>query len=269
MGACGCPEQPPPGEDPARAQPPVEIYLAAEGGSLQQEIRPEQRQFLLQQTPRVCALFIAKVNAILTVQMVLISLVSLPFTFLMDRDTLSEQVWLYCAALLSMVVLVAATSLQLRGAVRAYPWNLGFLCALTVFMGIVTGFACAMYVLPAVAFAVAIVAAICGALASYAWFTGTDFMGFMPYVFAVSCGLTLLGVLLIFVDADIGQKLAGGATATAFCLYVVRNSQLMAGGQHGGHFTVGDYLFATICIYLDMMSPFQRMAKMVMGTRSL
>lgn len=228
----------------------------------------ERTRCLRGEPPRVCAVFISKVMCIVALQMVMTSVVSLPFMFLLDKETLWQQVWLHNAALFSLVMLVTTTAFILRGPVRRFPWNLSFFCALTVSMGIVTGFACALYRQPSMAIAVWSSASICSALASYAWFTGTDFMGVGPYVFTVSAGLSLLGVLLLAMGSDPFQKLVGTCVAMALCLYIVHDVQRIATGNHRSQFSVSDFIYAATCIYLDVTAPCAALVA-CLGTRTV
>merc|ERR1719326_1064404 len=95
-------------------------------------------------------------------------------------------------------------------------------------------------------------------LSAYAFTTKSDFTGAGPYLFAALMGISLFGlVLIIFPAGAMMHKIYAGLGALLFSFYIVYDTQLIVGGNHKKHqFSVDDYVFAALNLYLDIINLF-------------
>ena len=205
--------------------------------------------------------FVRKVYSILFFQLLLTSGIAAPFV-LMDQTTVSNfivsNMWLMWTSLaLSftfMIVFACFPSLM-----RKYPLNYVILLLFTATQGLFIGLVCSRYSVKSVLIAVATVTAVVLALSLFALQTKIDFTGWGPYLLAGSVVLIVFGFVLIFVKdgSGIAQKVYAGIGALLFSMYLVYDTQLIAGGSHRKHqFSVDDYAVAAICLYIDIIQLF-------------
>jgi len=142
--------------------------------------------------------------------------------------------------------------------------NYGFLGIITCCMGVMTGFAAAMYSKESVMSAVAATCLVFIALTAFACLTGSDFTGMGPYLYAaLSAMICFSFVMFIFswitgtpVSHDIRTVYALFGVVL-FSLYIVYDTQLIIGGEHKKYeYGVDDYVFAALSIYLDIINLF-------------
>merc|ERR1719221_1888116 len=153
---------------------------------------------------------------------------------------------------------------------RKFPTNYIFLFAFTCFEGVLVGFVSAMYTWQSVVLAAGITVAVFLALTAYAFMSKTDFTGFGPYLIGalfaliafgfMICILRMCGVnvnmLMIFYDL-IGVLI--------FVFYIIYDTQLII-GSNGGHqfeFSIDDYAFAALTLYLDIINLFLHILALV------
>lgn len=203
--------------------------------------------------------FVRKVYGILTAQLLLTVVIGLPFQFL-TVEIIESLMWMY---LLSMVLLVATMCSMCCCAenLKTYPTNYAFLLVLTVCMGVMVGFGGAMYSWQSVVLAAGITVGIFICMTMYAWNTTTDFTGYGPYlmgaVFALLvmglalCMLSLCGVFIQWV-----YMLYNLLAVLLFTFYIVFDTQIIIGGRHEVEFSIDDYCFAALTLYLDIINLF-------------
>ena len=141
---------------------------------------------------------------------------------------------------------------------RTVPYNYIFLVLVTVCEAVVVGFISAMYTAESVLLATVLTAGIFIGLTMYAMTTKSDFTGMGGYLMAALLGLILMSfVCLFFPYSSMGHKILAGIGAILFSFYIVYDTQLMVGGKHHKHqFSVDDYVFAALNIYLDIINLF-------------
>merc|ERR1712203_1013517 len=106
----------------------------------------------------------------------------------------------------------------------------------------------------------------------YAFTSKADFTGYGPMLFGALLSLIGWGLSLLMPGA-LGVPIAWGIMlydlvgVLVFVGYIVYDTQLILGGEHKAHqFTVDDYVFAALNIYLDLMRLFLHMLRL-MGKR--
>mmetsp|Transcript_44804 Transcript_44804/g.100620 ORF Transcript_44804/g.100620 Transcript_44804/m.100620 type:complete len:301 (+) Transcript_44804:76-978(+) len=202
--------------------------------------------------------FVRKVYSVLTVQTILSALIALPLVKFVDEAWLKEHIELYYMASIGSLTLFIASACCCQETLRNFPANYSFLLAFTVLTGICIGFVSVMHSLPCVAISAGSTAAIFLGLTAYASVTGTDFTGLGPYLFATFLGLMVVGLVLIFVDWGMGQRIYGGIGAVIFCFYIIYDTQRVMGGAHRQYqFSADDYVFAALNLYLDVLNLFR------------
>jgi len=204
---------------------------------------------------QVRADFVSKVYTVLSVQAFMATLISLPFEFLASHDWASNHLWFFYLSLVGILALVVTAALLYQPALRDLSVNLCFSAGLTLLTGIVVGFPAAAFGAPAAAIGEGTLAAIFGGLAVFACLTRADFMGTGPFLLAAFGGLSAIGILLIFVDAELSQKLLGGGCAILVSLYTVYNTQLILSGEHlRFDVTIEEHMFVAASTFPDIVT---------------
>ena len=77
-------------------------------------------------------------------------------------------------------------------------------------------------------------------------------------------GLMIFGIVVIFVPySKYMQMVYGGAGAILFSFYLVYDTQMMMGGSHKYSISPEEYVFAAIAIYLDILTLFLRILRIM------
>ncbi len=213
--------------------------------------------------------FIRKVYTILFIQLLLTSAIAAPFV-LLDQAKVSNFVasnmwlmWMSLALSISFMVIFAC----FPSLMRKYPLNYFILFLFTATQGLFVGLVCSRYTVQSVLLAVVTVTGITLALTLFAFQTKYDFTGFGPYLLVGSLVLLVFGFVLIFVRNNIAEKVYAGLGALLFSIYLVYDTQLIAGGSHRKHqFNLDDYAMAAICLYIDIIQLFMYLLSL-MGDR--
>merc|ERR1712050_652670 len=143
-----------------------------------------------------------------------------------------------------------------------------FLALMTVGLSIMVGFATLRYETDAVLQATLTTALVFFGLTAYACVTKTDFTGLGPYLFGALLCLVLFGLVLMFFSSPVAHKIYAGLGALLFCFYIIYDTQLIVGGSHRKHeFTVDDYCFAALTLYLDVINLFLDLLALFGGGR--
>merc|ERR1719323_2617612 len=137
-----------------------------------------------------------------------------------------------------------------------------------------TGFVASLYTAKSVLLALGVTCAVFFALTAFACLTGTDFTGMGPYLFAALLSLVAFGftmccyTLLTHQRVDNVVHLVYAVFGVIlFSLYVVYDTQKIVGGEHKAfQFSVDDYVFAALNIYLDVINLFLFILR-IMGER--
>merc|ERR1719215_1070783 len=147
------------------------------------------------------------------------------------------------------------------------------LAGITVGISITTGFYAAMFTTASVVQALFATAAVVIGLTMFACTTKSDFTGMGPYLFAALLAFSMFGfMLMLFSWMGImpGQGIRtiyAGLGVLLFSFYIVYDTQLIVGGQHKKcEFSIDDYCFAAINIYIDIIDLFMFILEL-MGDR--
>jgi len=216
--------------------------------------------------------FIRKVYGILSMQLLLTVCIATPITIAAPDWVVNHQ-WMLQISFGALVVLMCVMCCS-QNALREYPMNYAFLFAMSVCMAVVVGFASAIYTWQSVCLAGGITAAVFMSMTVYAFSTKTDFTGAGPYLFAIlACliifGLTLCILTICGVDITWALMVYNFIGVLLFTFYIVYDTQLLL-GEYGGHeqsFTLDDYAFASLNLYMDIINLFLHLLSLLGDNR--
>jgi hypothetical protein len=148
---------------------------------------------------------------------------------------------------------------------RKSPQNYIILFVFTIAESIVVGLICVQYKTDSVIMAFGILCVVVFGLTVFACQTRYDFTGCGPYLFVALLCLMAFGFFLWIASFFVGYEAmstmnvafaCGGALIFSF--YIVYDTQLIIGGKHNRahEFSIDDYCFAAINLYLDIINLF-------------
>merc|ERR1719265_630420 len=157
--------------------------------------------------------------------------------------------------MLSMIVTMATLCAMscCRDVCREYPKSY---CILIAFIS-------SQYTAGSVTICVGVTAAIFMGLTIYAWTTKTDFTGFGPYLFGALMAFMMFGFIMGIMSM-FGVYMPQLMMMYNFCgvlifvMYIIFDTQMIL-GEMGGHqfqFSIDDYVFAALTLYLDIINLF-------------
>lgn len=205
--------------------------------------------------------FVKKVYSILSVQLLVTFGVAYFVNNLIQQNP-EVATGVYGLSLLvlvcTMCVLCCCSQLM-----RQFPYNYAILGLVTVAISCSVGFVTYRYKTESVLLAVATTALIFFCLTAYACFTKTDWTGMGPYLAAGLMAMLAFGFMMqIFCmfgmcPGTLMHKVYAGAGVLLFTMYIVYDTQMIVGGTHAKHqYTVDDYAFAALNLYLDIINLF-------------
>merc|ERR1719183_3285408 len=186
----------------------------------------------------------------------------------MDAIQLQSQQWLLGVSVIMTLAVVCGAALC-RDMVRSYPYNYIILFTFTVFEAILVGFVSASYTWQSVILCAGLTAVIFLGLTIFAFKTKTDFTGFGPMLFGALLSLVTWGCMICILSAcgvsiDWAIMMYDLFGLLLFVVYIVYDTQLIIGGEHKAHkFTIDNYVFAALNLYLDIMQLFLRLLRML------
>jgi FtsH-binding integral membrane protein len=223
--------------------------------------------------PEVRNGFIRKVYSLLTVQLIATTMIVYAIST-QSFEWRRQWNFVALAANVMTIAVLFGVTCCCREVARRFPLNYVFLFAVTLGIGISTGFAAATYTKDSVVMAFLTTAAVVFVLTAYACLTKTDFTGMGPYLIAAVMTLMAFGFVMMLFSMFTGDpvdptlhKLYACAGALIFSLYIVYDTQLIVGGTHKKcEFSVDDYVFAALSLYLDIINLFLFLLE-IMGDR--
>eukprot|EP00929_Paragymnodinium_shiwhaense_P042277 TRINITY_DN2189_c0_g1_i1.p1 TRINITY_DN2189_c0_g1~~TRINITY_DN2189_c0_g1_i1.p1 ORF type:complete len:284 (-),score=64.41 TRINITY_DN2189_c0_g1_i1:49-900(-) len=203
--------------------------------------------------------FVQKVYGILSAQMFLTFAIAWPIVS-SDEMWLRDNSWLLYVSYAGLIVMLCCMCC-LHDELRKFPANYGFLFLLTSCMAVLVGFASAQYTWQSVALAVGVTGGVFVLLTVYACNTSVDFTGYGPYLFAALCVMSLFGLVMVVmsvmgIDVSWLMLLFDVFGVLLFTFYIIYDTQLILGGKHDEQFSIDDYAFAALALYLDIINLF-------------
>jgi FtsH-binding integral membrane protein len=241
---------------------------AEQSSSWEEDVEIPEGLPLNESTPAyVRACFVRKVYCILAVQLLATFAIGCA-TNAYVAENVEAATPLYLVSVVITLGTMWAVTCCCQGVARRYPQNYAFLAVITVGISLLVGIATAMYTVQSVIVALASTVVIFGCLTVYACTTDTDWTGIGPYLFAgltsmiafsfTMCAFCLYGIC----PGSFVQKALSGCGVLLFTLYVIYDTQKIVGGNHKEKFSVDDYAFAALHIYLDIINLFLHLLRL-------
>eukprot|EP00441_Pelagodinium_beii_P038327 CAMPEP_0197626146 /NCGR_PEP_ID=MMETSP1338-20131121/5250_1 /TAXON_ID=43686 ORGANISM="Pelagodinium beii, Strain RCC1491" /NCGR_SAMPLE_ID=MMETSP1338 /ASSEMBLY_ACC=CAM_ASM_000754 /LENGTH=279 /DNA_ID=CAMNT_0043196665 /DNA_START=46 /DNA_END=885 /DNA_ORIENTATION=- len=206
--------------------------------------------------------FIRKVYSLLTFQLVLTVAIAAPFNLFLTPTWVRQHMALYYLAVFGSLGIILGMGCCCPQAAQTFPTNYIFLLIVTVCEAVIVGFLTAFYTTQSVLLAVATTVVVFAGLTCYACFTKTDFTGLGPYLMGALLGLMGFGLVVsifsMFSTIPTWLHLLYSFIGVIiFCFYIIYDTQLIVGGRHKKHqFSIDDYVFASLNLYLDIINLF-------------
>jgi hypothetical protein len=210
--------------------------------------------------------FVRKVYSILAVQLfVTFGIVSLFVTNESIKEAVQQNRGYYYSALgLNFAFLIALACCT--NVARNYPTNYVCLAGFTLTEAYLVGTVSSYYDTDIVFLAVAITGAVFLGLTAFAWQTKVDFTAMSGGLFALLLVLIICGFMAIFVPGL--RVVYAGLGAFVFALFIIYDTQLIIGGKHKKHqFSVDDYVFAALNLYIDVINLFLYILALLGGSK--
>jgi len=213
--------------------------------------------------------FVRKVYSILSVQLLVTAIIAAPIVH-MGRQFVQVHAPLI---MLSSMMLVATMCVMMcaQDMIRKFPNNYIMLSVFTVCEGISIGAFCTAYTWQSVMLAAGVTGMVFLAMTAYAITTKTDFTGFGPYLVAamfclMGMSLVIMVMMMFGVAVNLLLMLYDLCGVMLFTMFIVYDTQLIVGGNHQASFSVDDYAFAALNLYLDIINLFINVMELL-GTR--
>lgn len=211
--------------------------------------------------------FVRKVYSILSVQLLLTAVIAYPVMQLGRQWLMHNMGIFYAVMALQVVCLIAITCYK---GLRTFPQNYIFLFVFTATEGVLVGIICTGYTGPSVAVAALMTTLIFFMLTAFAWTTKSDFTGAGPYLMAALFTLLSVTIVMFILQASGAppavvnplSTMYAGCGALLFSFFIVHDTQLMIGGRHKVQFSIDDYCFAALNLYLDVINLFLLLLEM-------
>lgn len=139
---------------------------------------------------------------------------------------------------------------------RKFPLNLGLLGIFTLAEGYLLGVISAFYKRDEVLMALGIVAVVSLAITVFAFQTKYDFTMMGGCLFVALIVLLCFGFLTIFFYSRIMSLIYACLGALIFAMYLVFDTQIMMGGGKAYSISPEEYIFASLNLYIDIVTLF-------------
>ncbi|GBE60688.1 N-methyl-aspartate receptor [Babesia ovata] len=110
--------------------------------------------------------------------------------------------------------------------------------------------------------AAGITAALTLAITLFAMQTKYDFTGWLTYLFCFGIGMIIAGILIAIFPHRAVRIVYAAIGALLMCVYLVVDIQLAVGGKKH-EWTIDDYVIAAVCIYVDIISLFLHILRLI------
>jgi len=219
--------------------------------------------------------FIRKVYSVLSMQLALTTVIA-AYISTQSLEWVARHIYVFYAAQVVSLIVLFGVVCCCQEVARRFPSNYIFLFVITIAMGITTGFVASMYTVESVLLALASTSVVFFALTAFACLTKSDFTGMGPYLYAALLSLIGFSFVLMIFSMITGNpinptlnKLYAMAGVLIFSMYIVYDTQKIVGGAHKKfQFSVDDYVFAALNLYLDILNLFLMLLQLMGGRRS-
>jgi len=212
--------------------------------------------------------FVRKVFGIVFTQLAVTCLIALPF--LLQRDQIKETLGVkglkgMCGGAwgTTIFLLLCIACCPKNG--RKYPKNYIILSLITFCCGLSLGGATLFQKVEVILYAFALTAGISFLLVAFALQTRIDFYGCGPHVFmAMILLMIFVGLSFLWERSEKVTLLLCGIQVVLVSFLMLLDVQMIVGGKHRRFkFSVDDYVFAAISLYIDTITLFLHILKLV------
>ena len=207
--------------------------------------------------------FIRKVYGILFTQLLVtamwIGFVSAHREYFMNF--FSDHILLLIVAILLELICLYALGCY-RSIARSVPTNYILLSIFTLSSSYTISFTTSMYDPSHIFTAAFLTMALVGGLTIYAIFTKTDFSFLFAFIWGMSLVLLAAFIVGIFLKNTFLNLLLSVLVLTILCLFIIFDTQLII-GNNSIEFSIDDYIFAAMMLYLDIMRVFLEILKII------
>ena len=214
---------------------------------------------------QVRAGFIRKVYGILSIQLLMtfgtVLLFQLnPFkSFIKLHQNLAGNTLIFCslAFIVLFLILICCRNLS-----RTVPYNYYFLFAITICESLACGIISSIYSFQIVATALALTIITTLVITFYACTTKTDISYYRMGIYIVFSQVFMIGLIAMLFRIDALYTAYTFLMTIVIGLYLVYDTQLIM-GKFGVAYSVDDYIFATLEIYMDIIRLFLLILRIV------
>ena len=209
--------------------------------------------------------FIRKVYSILSVQLIItfgaVFLFQIPLLklFIFKNQSLAGNTLVFCSLVFLTLFLVLVCNRNLS---RTVPYNYYILFAITLCESLVCSIVSSLYSFQIVATALALTIISTLAITFYACTTKTNFSYYRMGMFIVFSQLFMIGLIASLFRLQALYALYTLLMTIMIGIYLVYDTQLIM-GKFGVGYSVDDYIFATLEIYMDIIRLFLLILRIV------
>ena len=209
--------------------------------------------------------FIRKVYSILSVQLIItfgaVFLFQIPSIklFIFKNQSLAGNTLVFCSLAFLTLFLVLACNRNLS---RTVPYNYYILFAITLCESLVCSIVSSLYSFQIVATALALTIISTLAITFYACTTKTNFSYYRMGMFIVFSQIFMIGLIASLFRLQALYALYTFLMTIMIGIYLVYDTQLIM-GKFGVGYSVDDYIFATLEIYMDIIRLFLLILRIV------
>ena len=209
--------------------------------------------------------FIRKVYSILSVQLIItfgaVFLFQIPSIklFIFKNQSLAGNTLVFCSLAFLTLFLVLVCNRNLS---RTVPYNYYILFAITLCESLVCSIVSSLYSFQIVATALALTIISTLAITFYACTTKTNFSYYRMGMFIVFSQLFMIGLIASLFRLQALYALYTFLMTIMIGIYLVYDTQLIM-GKFGVGYSVDDYIFATLEIYMDIIRLFLLILRIV------
>uniref|UniRef100_A0A182Q3F2 Uncharacterized protein n=1 Tax=Anopheles farauti TaxID=69004 RepID=A0A182Q3F2_9DIPT len=212
--------------------------------------------------------FIKKVYSILSMQL---AITFVFVAFVMNHEP--TKLWIrrnpgifWVAFIVMFITMIAICCCgELR---RKAPTNFIFLGMFTFAESFLVSMIAASYNSDEVMLAFGITAAVCLGLTLFAFQTKWDFTMLGGILFAAVLVFFLFGLISMFFPGKTTQIVYSSIGALLFSVYLIYDTQMMMGGHHKQSISPEEYVFAALCLYLDVINIFLHILSIIGASRN-
>lgn len=209
--------------------------------------------------------FIRKVYGILSIQLIITFFFVLLFQLpsiknsILNNIQLAESILIFTSFLFTFLFLILACCRNLS---RTVPYNYFFLLGITLCEAISCSIisSCFSFKVVAISLILTIVSTL--TITFYACTTKTDFSYFRVILLIIFSQLFMVGIISCFFHLEILYTIYTYLSTIVVGIYLIYDTQLIM-GKLGYAYSVDDYIFATLEIYMDIIRLFLLILRIV------